>query len=159
LELDPDFGAAHRELGYLLSGRGATREAEEHLRKSIELQPKDAWAHIYLGTHIWGNDPASAIKEFHVAREMCPEWTVPLWSLGNIHEFVLKDYDRAQSFFESALRLDPDDIVTLTSIGRLCKKRAAFNQARQYLDRALLLDPANQKVRGLLAEIAAERSD
>jgi superkiller protein 3 len=159
LELDPDYGAAHRELGHVLSKLGFTAEAEEHLRRSIELQPKDAWAHIYLGTHIWASDPDSAIKEYHEASEMCSEWTVPLWSLGNIHEFALKDYDRAQSFFESALRLDPDDVVTLMNIGRLCKKRAAFTQARQYLDRALLLDPANQEVRGLLAEIAAERSD
>jgi tetratricopeptide (TPR) repeat protein len=156
LELDPDFAAAHRELGFALSKRGAAIEAEEHLRKSVALQPNDAWAHIYLGTHIWGADSDSAIKEFHLAHEIYPEWTVPLWSLGNIHEFVLKDFDQAQSFFESALRLDPDDAVTLTNFGRLCKRRGACEQAKQYLGRAVLLDPTNQKARDLLADLGGE---
>jgi Tfp pilus assembly protein PilF len=78
---------------------------------------------------------------------------VPLWSLGNIHEFVLKDFDLAQSFFESALRLDPDDTVTLTNFGRLCKRRRYFEPAKQYLSRAALLDPTNQKADALLADL------
>src|SRR5271163_3289793 len=130
------LAAAHRELGLLLGKRGSAAEAEEHFRKSVELQPNDAWAHIYLGTLIWSADSDSAIREFHIAQDICSEWTVPLWSLGNIHEFVLKDFDLAHSFFESALRLDPDDTVTLTNFGRLCKSRGDFEQAKQYLSRA-----------------------
>jgi tetratricopeptide (TPR) repeat protein len=93
LELDPDYAAAHRELGWLLHDRkdrrgrhrqggrrGTAAETEGHLRKAIELEPDDAWTHIYLGSYLWDVD--SAIAEFHIARELWPEWTVPLWSLG-----------------------------------------------------------------------------
>ncbi|MEI9976981.1 MAG: tetratricopeptide repeat protein [Ignavibacteriota bacterium] len=156
LEIDPDFASAHRELGFLLSKLGDDSEAEHHIRKCIKLKPDDAWAHIYLGTHLWSADAGSAIAEFRLAQAILPEWTVPLWSLGNIHASVLGDLDSAQAFFESALRLDPDDPITLTHLGRLHKQRGSLELAKHHLARVLLADPENQKARGLLAEIAAE---
>jgi superkiller protein 3 len=156
LELDPDYAAAHRELGWALHKRRTDAEAKGHLRKAVELEPDDAWAHIYLGSYIWGSDVESAIKEFHVARDLQPDWTVPLWSLGNIHEFVIKDFDLAQSFFELALELDPEDTVTLTNFGRLCKKRGQIDLAKHYLGRALVLDLGYDWARALLADVAEE---
>jgi tetratricopeptide (TPR) repeat protein len=158
LELDPVYSCAHRELGWLLHKRGADAESEGHLRKAIELDPGDAWAHIYLGSHLWSANVASAIAEFHLALELQPGWTVPLWSLGNIHEFVLEDFDLAQSFFERALQVDPDDVLTLTNFGRLCKKRGQIDLATAYLERALLVDPRCEKARALLAGIASGSS-
>lgn len=158
LELDPDYAVAHRELGLALHKRRTDAEAEGHLRKAVELEPNDAWAHIYLGSYLWGNDVDSAIKEFHVSCELKPDWTVPLWSLGNIHEFVIKDFDLAQSFFERALELDPEDTETLTAFGRLCKKRDQIDLAKHYLGRALVLDPGYDKARALLADIAKHQN-
>ncbi len=155
LGLDPDFSAAHRELGFVLSKRGASSEAEEHLQKCILLKPDDAWAHIYLGTHIWNADTNLAIKQFQIARELSPDWTVPLWSLGKIHGFVLQDYDLAQSFFEAALQLDPDDVETLLSLGRLYKRRGEPDRAKAYAERALRLSPEDLRARDLLSEVAA----
>ena len=151
LDLDRDYAAAHRELGWALHRLGTDKEAEGHLRKATDLEPNDAWAHIYLGSYLWGDgDVDSAVVEFKTARSLEPNWTVPLWSLGNVHEFVLEDLDLAQSFFEQALQLDPDDVVTLTNLGRLCKKRGQTDLAKQYLGRALLLDPHYDKARFLL---------
>jgi tetratricopeptide (TPR) repeat protein len=156
LEFDPDYAAAHRELGWLLHKRGSDTETAGHLRKAIELDPDDAWAHIYLGSYLWDDDVNTAIAEFHIARELEPEWTVPLWSLGNIHEFVVEDFDLAESFFERALLLDPDDTVTLTNCGRLCKRRGQIDRAKNFLGRAALLDPEYKKARSLLAEISSD---
>jgi tetratricopeptide (TPR) repeat protein len=158
LELDPDYASAHRELGWVLSRRGADPETEGHLRRAIELEPDDAWAHIYLGSYHWSDDVDSAMAEFHIARELKPDWAVPLWSLGNVQEFVLDDFDLAQSFFERALQLDPDDIVTLTNFGRLCKKRGQIDLAKEYLGRALLLDPEYDKARTLLGDLVGDNS-
>ena len=96
------------------------------------------------------------MAEFQIARELEPKWTPPLFSLGNIHASVLEDFEAAQSFFEQALRLDPDDTVTLTAFGRMCKKRGQLDLARHYLHRALLLDPQDEKALALLADIAGE---
>jgi tetratricopeptide (TPR) repeat protein len=154
LELDPVYACAHRELGFLLTNAGANQEAETHLRKSIELAPNDVWAHIYLGSHLWRfGQPDAAVAEFRIAEEIKPEWAVPLLSLGNLHELAFQDFDLAQSFFERALQLEPDDGVTLYSLGRLCKKRGQVDLARQYLDRALLQDPGDERIRALLSDL------
>ncbi len=157
LELDPEYAPAHRELGWLLFKCGThDEETEGHFRKAVELDPDDAWAHMYLGSYLWGHDVDSALAEFHAARELEPEWSAPLWSLGNIHELVVEDFDSARSFFEQALRLDPEDVVALTSFGRLCKKRGQLDLAKHYLGRVLLLDPEYDKARALLAAIDSE---
>lgn len=156
LELDPDYACAHRELGWVLHSRRSDPEIEGHLRRAIELEPDDAWAHIYLGSYQWGDDVDSAMAEFHIARELKPDWVVPLWSLGNLHEFVLDDFGSAQSFFERALQLDPDDVVTLTNFGRLCKKRGQIDLAKEYLGRALLLDPQHDRARSLLSDLVGD---
>jgi tetratricopeptide (TPR) repeat protein len=156
LELDPDYAPAHREFGWLLHRHGSSEEAEFHLRRAVELLPDDAWAHIYLGTYLWGNDVDGAIKEFQVAQKLEPEWSVPLWSLGNIVEFILEDFDSAESFFEQALELDAEDAVALTNFGRLCKKRGKIDLARTYLNRAIALDPQCHRARAMLNAIDGE---
>ncbi len=159
LEFDADYAAAHRELGWVLHASGSDKETEGHLRRAVELDPDDAWAHIYVGSYLWDADVNGAIAEFHIARELEPEWTVPLWSLGNIHEFVVEDFNLAQSFFERALQMDPDDTVTLTNFGRLCNKRGQTGLARQYLRRAISLDPRCEKARSLLADMEKPRDE
>jgi len=123
LELDPGFACAHRELGFVLAHGAPNPEAEAHLRRAIELDPGDAWAHIYLGTYLWSAGVAAAVAEFRTAAQLKPRWAVPLWSLGNIHEDVLGDFDSAQSYFERALELQPDSQEALKGLGRLIRKR------------------------------------
>ena len=157
MELDPSCAGAHRELGWtLLWDRGAYQEAEEHLRKAIQLEPGNGWAHVYLGTLLGIRaDAEAALAEFRLAAEIHPKWTVPLWSMGDIYECVYEDFDSAQAHYERALQLDPEDGEALKNLGRLFKKRGRFDLARECLDRALLLDPDDERVRKLLREIDA----
>ena len=154
VELDPEYACAYRELGFVLSKSGPNPEAENHLRKAIQLEPNDAWAHIYLGTYLWHcENIEAATAEFRMAEELEPEWAVPLWSLGNIHSYAYEDLDLAQSFFERALQLDPDDPAAVKGLGRVFKKRGQVDLAKEYLGRALLLDPSDESARALLSDI------
>jgi protein O-GlcNAc transferase len=158
IKLDPKYACAYRELGFVLSKGVPNPEAESHLRKAIEIEPGDARTHIYLGTHLWRcEDVDAAIAEFRIAGELKPDWAVPLWSLGNIYESALEDYDSARSFFERALQLEPDSEEALKNLGRLCKKRGRIDLAKEYLGRALLLDPGNDRVLALLSDIDSSR--
>lgn len=154
LELDPVYACAHRELGFLMSRRAPDAQAETHLRKAIELDPNDAWAHIYLGTHLWRcTEVDAAVKEFSAAKDLAPEWAVPLWSLGNIYESGSMDLDLAQSFFERALLLEPDDWSALKGLARIFEKRGQTDLAREYITRAMLQDPSDEKSLSLLKKI------
>jgi tetratricopeptide (TPR) repeat protein len=154
LKLDPAYASAYRELGHVLIKTGSTPEGVSHLRKAIQLDPNDGWAHMYLGTYLWRcADVDAAIAEFRIAEQLQPGWTVPLWSLGNIYESADKDFDLAQSYFERALQIDPDDALTLRNLGRLFKKRGQVDLAKEYLNRALLQDPSDKKARDLLNDL------
>jgi len=154
LELDPTYACAHRELGFLLSKRSPDAQAETHIRKAIELDPNDAWAHIYLGIHLWRcTEIDAAVKEFSIAKDLAPDWAVPLWSLGNIYESESRDLDLAQSFFERALQLEPDDWSALRGLARVFEKRGQTDLAREYITRALLQDPSDERSLSMLKKI------
>jgi tetratricopeptide (TPR) repeat protein len=48
IEIDPQYAAAHRELGILFHKEGNLEEAEYHLRRAMELDPADYWVQMYL---------------------------------------------------------------------------------------------------------------
>ncbi len=100
----------------------------------------------------------SAAAEFRIAEELKPKWAVPLWSLGNIYSYAYEDLDLAQSFFERALQLDPDDPAAVKGLGRVFKKRGQVDLAREYLGRALVLDPSDDRSRALLDDIDGDSS-
>jgi tetratricopeptide (TPR) repeat protein len=101
-------------------------------------------------------DVEGAVAEFRIAMHLKPDWSVPLWSLGNIYECEFEEFDSARSFFERALKVDPEDEEALTSLGRLFKKRGRVDLAKKYLSRALRLDPLNKKARALLSEMESD---
>jgi protein O-GlcNAc transferase len=153
LALDPVFAAAHRELGFVLvlMQRRADAEAEGHLRRAVELAPDDAWAHIYLGAYLGGPD---AETEFRIAEKLRPDWSAPLWWLGKIYES--RDLDTAQSFFERALQLEPDDWEALGGLARVFKKRGQPDLARKYITLALQQDPSDKKSLAMLRDLDGE---
>jgi tetratricopeptide (TPR) repeat protein len=122
LELDPDFAPAHRELGFVLMERKAGQEAEGHLRKALELTPDDPWAHIYLGACLFRSDPEAAEAEYRIAEKLKPKWSLPLLLLGKVYEskrYEQRDAAIAQSFYERALQLEPDEEEALEGLARL----------------------------------------
>jgi len=48
LDVDPQYAAAHRELGSLLEKEGDLDEAEYHLQRALEFDPADYWAQMHL---------------------------------------------------------------------------------------------------------------
>ena len=135
LELDPNYACAYRELGYSLCARGAEPEtagpeaaepdAERYLRKAIELDAEDAWAHIYLGTLLWLRaDVQGARAEFQTAADLQPDWAVPQWSLGNLYEHALQNSEVAEDYFKQALNVEPNSEVALKCLYRLRENRS-----------------------------------
>jgi tetratricopeptide (TPR) repeat protein len=48
IRIDPEYSAAHRELGVLSETEGDLVKAEYHLRRALELDPADYWAQMHL---------------------------------------------------------------------------------------------------------------
>ncbi len=140
LELDPDYSAAHRELGFLFSRQKRGPIAEYHLRRAIEIEPKDSWAHTYLGAYLEkAGDLSSAAREYELASQFAPSRAFPVWALGDLQEGRGK-LDVAQALYEKALNLEPDSIAANKSLGRLLMKRGQSELAKEYFDRVAFLE-------------------
>lgn len=155
LETDPEYGDAHRELGWLLSERESdpSATAEYHVRRSIELKPDDPWARIYLGNLLWKRgDVIASTREFERAIQLMPNRSLPLWSLANLYE-AKESWTEAEALYERAIQTEPDDEIAHMNFGRMLKKRGDTARALAQLTLALEIDPNYAAARELLSEI------
>jgi tetratricopeptide (TPR) repeat protein len=153
IEYDPDYSAAHRELGWVLSGLGQDARAEYHLRRAVELDGNDAWARIYLGNLLWKRgDVAPAVSEFKQAAQLRPDRAYPVWSLANLYENQ-HEWEKAEALYARAVELEPDDAIAHMNFGRMLKARGDASRAISHLERALSIDPSYVAARDLLASL------
>jgi len=149
----PDYAAAHRELGGLLIELGQRSEADHHLLRAVELDPSDAWDHVYVANNLWARgDVAAAIAEYELAATLAPERAFPLWTLANVYE-DREEWDESRRLYVQALEREPDDAVANMNFGRMLKKKGEKELAKRYLLKALSIDPQYHAARHLLLEL------
>jgi protein O-GlcNAc transferase len=151
VELDPEYVQAHRELGWALSRlEGKEAEAEYHVRRAIELNDGDGWAHIYLGNILWqGKDLNAAEQSFEKALKVWSATAVPYWCLALFYENQERK-DEAERLYQQGLDLDPDDPQTNKLFGIYLKDIGEPAKAKTYLERAHALDPKDQSITEML---------
>jgi tetratricopeptide (TPR) repeat protein len=158
LELDPEYAAAHQELGWLLNTKDDFPKAEYHLRRAIELDPDRGYARIYLGNLLWRRgDVAAAVSEFEGAIRHMPDRAVSFCALANVYEDQ-ELWEKAEQLYEKAIEIEPDDTVAHMNFGRMLSKRGDSVRAATYLKHALLLDPDYSAARKLLTRLGEENS-
>jgi tetratricopeptide (TPR) repeat protein len=153
VEIDARYSGAHRELGWVQHRLNNEAEAEYHLRKAIELNEFDPWAHIYLGNLLWSNrEVATAEEEFKRAINLWPDHSVPYWSLAIFYEYEGR-HEEANHFYERALSVDPDDPQANKMFGVYLKDIGETGKAKAYLERAHTIDPDDQSICDILATL------
>ena len=64
-------------------------------------------------------------------------------------------YDESRVTFETALELDPENLIALRHLGDIARSHADTNGARHWYTRVLDADPRNEEIIGFLAELDA----
>ncbi len=62
-------------------------------------------------------------------------------------------YDESRVTFETALELDPENLIALRHLGDIARSRADTNGARHWYTRVLDADPRNEEIIGFLTEL------
>jgi len=111
IKLNPNLTEAYSNLGIILRDIGKLEKAELSTRKAIELNPNFAEAHSNLGSILKsiGNSEEAEISH-RKAIELKPDFAEAHSNLGNI----LKENGKikeANNFFESCLKLDPNNLA------------------------------------------------
>jgi Flp pilus assembly protein TadD len=159
IELNPDDGEAHRQLGDLLLTQKVMDEAEYHLRRAVELEPADPWAHLNLGLLLWKKkDIGAADAEFRWAYEAAPHSAVAMSFLADGY-VAREEWSKAEVLYHRALAAEPDNIFANYGLARMYALMGKTGLARTYLGRVLLLNPDHKLALEAVERIADEYGD
>jgi tetratricopeptide (TPR) repeat protein len=153
LDIDPENALAHCELGWLYKRLGRLPEAENYLRKAIELNDSDGWSYIYLGNLLWTQKNKSAAEQMFIkAIEVYPEDSFTHWCLAIFYQYNGRSQE-ADFFYEKAVQLNPDDASANFRFGWFLKDLGENAKAKEYLKRTLASEPENYDAKFLLTEL------
>jgi tetratricopeptide (TPR) repeat protein len=114
IQLDPEAGAAHRDLGAVLRRKGQPEEALAELRRATQLLPENSRSHFMLAQVLQKlGKPEEAEKELQLARQLIQkEKEGPLGKAYNNEGSKLLEEGRlseATEKFRQSLGLNPHD--------------------------------------------------
>lgn len=150
LEINPKDDFVWYLLGEAYLLQGDCPRAQVSFIKSAELCPeKSARSWIRLGNiYMQDQEVEEAIKVYSKATENEPDNFDAWQHLGLVH--VYTDKEKAIEILLKALALNPDDVLTLSSIGTLYDIQKNHEKAIEYCERALEIDPEDVQTMRIL---------
>jgi tetratricopeptide (TPR) repeat protein len=143
----------HQKIHSLLD-TGDLDVAKWMLDKLLDDYPDDARAHHERAILAHRNgDTARAGQHFLSAVELSPNDPVYLKSLGDFYYVVEGKADAAVTQYERVLAIVPDDEETLLTAAHLCVCLQQLDQARNYYQRVLTIDPDHVECRSILERL------
>src|SRR5262245_54117803 len=150
---------AYFHLGRSMAQRGDLAEADKHLRRAAEINPKSdiIQSNLALCLARQGN-LAEATKHFHRALEINPKDPATLNNMG-ITLAQQGRLDEAIQHFQRSLELKPNDVSGHTNMANLLLNRGDVDGATKHLRVAIKIDPADADNHNSLAMISAQRGN
>ena len=150
---------AYFHLGRFIAQRGDLAEADKHLRRAAEINPKSdiIQSNLALVLARQGN-LAEATKHFHRALEINPKDPATLNNMG-ITLAQQGRLDEAIQHFQRSLELKPNDVSGHTNMANLLLNRGDVDGATKHLQAAIKIDPADADNHNSLAMISAQRGN
>ena len=153
--------AVHYNLGMALSDTGGLDEAEEHLRKAVEIDPDFTEAKVALGVALSRKrqlDDAAVVLEDAVAGE--PDNPYALRTLAACLLKLSRDEERATEYLRKVTAILPDDQQSWVNLGQALESQDRISEADPAYRKAVEINPGNaaaESARRALSRIA-ERS-
>ena len=156
IEYDPKNGWPHFHLARLLQKMGQMAEATEHFQKAVDLQPKKTeWLNA-LAWHLVATkrrDEARTIYEKVISLD--PSNVDAMVGLGRI---IAEggNWEEGIAWIEDAMRMKPKDSYPYKMLAALYADKKQPEQALQYYEKAVQLDPTCRLSTDSMHELAAE---
>ncbi len=170
VELDPQFALAWTLLsfvdarGYLTQTLQPTvalrQEAQQAASTALQLQPNLGEALHAEGYYYYAclKDYGTALRYFEQARPLLPNSSRIPESLAYVTRRQ-GQWDRSDTYFKEAERLDPRNVYVLGQHGQSCIAQRRFAEALQKFDQILKITPDDMDTLAVEAAIAQAEGD
>jgi protein O-mannosyl-transferase len=146
---------AENDLGTWLSKNGQVREAMDHFRRSLQIEPANADALFNLGNaYVKMGDWDEAIANYRLSLKVAPAQADLLSNLG-LALASKRQYAEAVTNFEAALKLKPDSAETHNNLAAILFMEHRFDEAAQHYREALRLTPDDPRIYANLGDTLA----
>jgi Flp pilus assembly protein TadD len=130
------------------------KEAIALLMQLVEKEPQHALAHNDLGVLFYkAGDTENARIHYEHACRLAPENEVFQKNLADFYWVVLVDPHLAMRQYVQVLKLDPQDVEVLLSCVQICLALKKTDDAREFLDTALAIEPWNEDVKQMQRQL------
>jgi len=135
---------------------------EADLRRRIDENPRDFFAHLYLGITLYNDkDYAGAVYYLITARDMLPEYAAvpnPRQILADIYK-ERGDESAMVRELEALADIQQHAVEPCLILAQTAFKKRDYGKAVKYLERAIAVNPYDLTVHRRLAEAAMRQSD
>lgn len=146
LEAGRELASAHANLGLALARKGRFKEALQHLRRAVAMDPTDTRTHIMLALVLTETDDYEGARRLYQRALTIDPTSVPA-HLGLARLLVqVGDLEAAASHYRRVLQSEPRHPEALNGLGLLAARRGRAAEAAEYFRRALRQDRYNDEV-------------
>ncbi len=136
-------------------GRAALALSRQSYEQMFKLDPKSWHVHQVLAqADVESDRNADAVEQYQLAIAAGPPQSGLHVALGSSF-WQLGKFDEAQTEFETALRIDPNDSLGMYKLGCLFVDRSRVAEAKPLLEKVLLLDSSLVKTKYYLGRADA----
>ncbi len=141
ISIDPQYAAAHHNLGVLLRRQGLINEAIESYTRAIAIQPDFAEVHNNLGASLKDLGRLDeAVASYLKALAIKPDYAEAHNNLGNALRELGK-LDEAVANFHKALAIKPDIAEAHNNLGNVLQELGKLDEAVASFHKALDIKP------------------
>ncbi len=127
------------------------------LEQKLVSHPNDATAHNDLGVLYYeAGRKELALEHYRKAVELDPLQATFKKNLADFYFIELKQPEKAMEIYVELLKNDPRDVEALFSLGQMCRMMGKYDDARQFLARALELEPGNQELLAAINQLESQ---
>jgi tetratricopeptide (TPR) repeat protein len=123
---------------------GNQEEAINAMQKLLQTYPEFAQGHHDLGALYFDRgDKEAAFKHYQESVNLAPHVATYLKSLGDYYYVELGDSVEALKLYHQVVEADSNDVETLLMLGNLAVVENKFNEAKDFYQRVLDIEPWN----------------
>ena len=124
------------------------------LRALIDHDAGNALAHNDIGILYYeAGENDKALAHYQEAVRLSPENAIFQKNLGDLSWFVYGDAQAAMTRYMEALKLEPQDVEALLACSQICMSIGKNDDARDFIDCVLTLEPWNEEARRMMNRI------